>query len=206
MSNAYSLPRAKARICRIAGATFLVIAAATMSSILVSASLPEIVGTCAKLGCEVTGPASRLSTEDQAQVAASPAAQRRFDDYLATRLVRAGLAGVAVLETVPFAVLLMSVGLALRRFGGRAADPLARALPWLRRASIAAIAGALAGPFHDSLLVMLLYPGTPAGPHWMIVLDFQSMALALMLAVAAYATVWALEAGLRAQRELAEIV
>jgi hypothetical protein len=120
-------------------------------------------------------------------------------------VVRLGVAGVTLLDLGPFALMLMGVGLALRRLSG-AGDPLARALPWLRLASLAAIVWALARPLSDSLREMLLAPGTPSGPHWQITADLGEVGIALLLAIAAHAAIWALEAGIRAQRDLEDFV
>lgn len=203
----YLLPSRKARICRVAGALFLLLAAFTAGGVGVAALLPGVAAACAKVGCTMTNHlADQLPEEDRAKIAASPQAGRKFDAYLARPLVRLGVAGIAALDAAPFALLLLGVGLALRRLGGRGDDPLGKALPWLRRASLAAIVRALLTPFTGSLMAMLLYPGTPAGPHWAITVDFGGISVALALAVAAYAAVWAIEAGVQAQRELAEIV
>lgn len=102
--------------------------------------------------------------------------------------------------------MLFSIGLALRRLGGKRCEPLAEALPWLRRASLAAMIWAIGRPLSDSLMVSLLSPGTPEGRQWAITVDMLDIGTALMLTVAAYATVWALEAGLEAQRDLERFV
>ncbi|MEG3091452.1 hypothetical protein U1703_08220 [Sphingomonas sp. PB1R3] len=120
--------------------------------------------------------------------------------------VRTGMIGVTALDEGPFALMLFSIGLALRRLGGKRREPLAEALPWLRRASLAAMIWAIGRPLSDSLTVSLLSPGTPEGRQWAITVDMLDIGTALMLTVAAYATVWALEAGLEAQRDLERFV
>lgn len=207
MADEYFLPRRKAWICRAASVAFLFAAACSASGIVVAAFVPETIAFAERMGWDVTSrPVQVLSLKEQAQVNATPENRLTFEVYLERPIVRMGMAGIAAAERIPFVVLLFGVGLALRRLGQGRVDPLGTALPWLRRASIAAIVWALVVPFVDSLFIMLLYPGTPAGPHWSITLDVQSIGTALMLGVAAYAAVWALEAGLQAQRELAEIV
>ncbi len=139
-------------------------------------------------------------------VQASPAAERRFEAYAMRPLVRAGIAGVTALDDGLFAAILLCVGLALRRLGDRRGEPLSRALPWLRRASLAAMIWAIGRPVSDSLMETLLSPGTPEGGQWAITVDLLDIGAALMLAIAAYATVWAIEAGLKAQRDLERFV
>ncbi|WP_240500094.1 hypothetical protein [Sphingomonas montana] len=162
---------------------------------------------CEDGGCVWTmKPALLLEEDDRASVMASGDAERAFDAHVARPIVRLGLVGVDLVESGPFAMLLLGVGLALRRLGGRGEGTFARALPWLRRASIAAILWAIARPVSDSLMAMLLAPGTPSGARWQVSVDLVEVGTALMLAIAAYATVWALEAGVRTQQDLAEIV
>jgi hypothetical protein len=200
------LTGAKARICRIAGAFFLAAALCMAVVICLTPAAPELLALCTAPHCEVTeGPVDVLPREVQAQLRSSPDALARFEAYRRRALVRVGALGVAVVSLVPFAALLLGVGLALRRLGG-GGGALRQALPWLRRASLAAILWAVSSPLAESLHVMLLYPGTPAGAHWHIVFDLQSILTGLMLAVAAYAAVWAMEAGVQAQHDLAEIV
>lgn len=207
MPDTYSLPARKSRICRIAGAAFLFLAACSLLGALSAGLAPGPNLLCGEAGCRWTLQPARLLGDDQrAAVTASPAAERRFDAYAAQPLVRVGLAGVMLIRNGPFAVLLLCVGLALRRLGAHAGDPLADALPWLRLASLAAIASAFAGPIGQSLLGSLLSRGTPMGAHWIVVADFNEVGTALLLAVAAYATAWALEAGVGAQRDLDSFV
>jgi hypothetical protein len=207
MPGVYSLPRRKARICRVAGATFLFFAACSLLGALSAAVVPGPNLNCVESGCGWTLQPARLLGEDRrAEVLASPAATRRFDAYTAQPPVRLGLGVVMLIRNGPFAMLLLGVGLALRRLGARNGDPLADALPWLRFASLAAIASAFAGPIGASLLESLLSRGTPDGPHWIIVADFGEVGTGLLLAVAAYASAWALEAGVGAQRDLDSFV
>ncbi|WP_097063904.1 hypothetical protein [Sphingomonas guangdongensis] len=206
MPATHLLTSPKARICRVAGGFFLAAALCLAAVICLAPAAPELLALCNGPHCEVTeGPIDVLPREIQTQVRSSPDALARFEAYRRRPLVRVGALGVAAVSLVPFAGLLFGVGLALRRLGG-GGDALGQALPWLRRASLAAIVWALSSPLAESLEVMLLYPGTPAGAHWHIVLDPKSIMTGLMLAVAAYAAVWAMEAGVQAQRDLAEIV
>lgn len=207
MSDGYSLTPRKARICRLGGGFFLFAAALTAITIPLGAAWPELTALCRTGYCEISeGPLESLPLSVQRQVRASPAATAAFDAYTARPLVRLGMLAAIAASSAPFALLLFGVGLALRRLGGSGQDALGAALPWLRRASIFAIVWAVAGPLAPSLIGMLYYPGTPAGAHWYFVLNLQGWGTGLLLALAAYAAVWALEAGLSAQRELDDFV
>lgn len=208
MSDAYSLPARKARICRLAGAFFLILGAMHFVGLGM-----WLVGPAPHVYCDDTGcrwksePLTLLDEEDRAVVAASPGNLRRFLAHVERPDVRVALFGIQQMRAVPFALLILCVGMALRRLGGRAADPLARALPWLRRGSIAAIIWAIFQPLAASLTATVLTSGMPDADYaFYIAADWGEVGTALMLALAAFATVWALEAGVQAQRDLAEIV
>lgn len=147
-----------------------------------------------------------LDDEEREKVVASPHAGRVLAAHVARPTVRLQIFAAKLIDSGPFAVLLFSAGVALLRLGGRDASPLDSALPWLRRGSLAAIAWAVGQPVSNSLMAAVLSPGTPSGGHWYVMFDLVDIGTALMLAVAAYATVWALEGGLKAQRELADFV
>lgn len=207
VSNEYTLPVRKARICRIAGAIFLILAALTTTHVLVAGFAPGPAFDCNDGPCRWTvRPARMLADDQRVVVMASPKVEGRFNAYVAKPIVRLALAGVTIVQMGPFAMLLVGVGAALRRLGGRSGDPLGTALPWLRFASLAALTDAVAAPLGSSLMESLLSLGMPEGGHWILAVNFNEIGIALMLGIAAYATVWALEAGLQAQRDLAEIV
>jgi len=194
-------------ICRWAGAIFLFSASVLGISIMLSGVFPGPKVHCGDSGCTWSLRPSLLLDEDTMKtVQASPTTEQIFDAHVAHPWVRTGIIGVTALDKGPFALMLFSIGLALRRLGGKRREPLAEALPWLRRASLAAMIWAIGRPLSDSLMVSLLSPATPEGRQWAITVDLLDIGTALMLAVAAYATVWALEAGLKAQRDLERFV
>lgn len=206
MSDAYHLPKRKRSVCRVAGAIFLLFAACTALQGVILSAWPGPVFDCVD-GCRWRSePTRMLDDDEQAKVVVTPGADRAIAAHVARPIVRAGIFGVSMIEAAPFALLLAGVGLALLRLGGRGSDPIAEALPWLRRGSLAAIVWAVSQPVSQSLMASLMSPGTPSGPHWYIQVDLVDVATGLMLAIAAYAAIWALEAGLQAQRDLAEIV
>lgn len=205
--DSYSLPPRKARLCRLAGAMFLAWAALTGLGALSSGLYPGPRVQCGEDGCAASSrPSLLLDDDDRELIQASPAIERAFDAHARRPLVRAGVAGIMLIDLGPFAALLLAVGLALRRLGRGGDDALPRALFWLRRASQAAMLWAVTRPLADSLMESLLSGGGPEGAQWRISFDPGDIGVALSLGVAAYAAVWALEAGLRAQRDLADFV
>lgn len=153
-------------------------------------------------------PLTLLDEEDRAIVAASSVNERRFTAYVEEPHTRLLLAAIRSLSSLPFVGLILGVGLALRGLGSNKDDPLAYAVPWLRRASIAAVLWTLAMPLVDSLTATALAHGLPTDDYtfYFVVEDLTEVSSAMLLAIAAYAAVWAVETGLRAQRDLAEIV
>lgn len=207
MTDRHFLPSGKARICRLAGAVFLLCAVAMGIGVALTGILAGAPPHCFDRDCRVSlQPADLLKGDVATQVHASPAARQTYAAYAHRPLVRLGIIGVTLISAGPFALMLAGVGLALRRLGGAGRDALARALTWLRWASLAALAWAVARPLSESLMDSLLSGGTPGGAEWKITIDSASVGTALMLGIAAFATVWALEAGLKAQRDLAGFV
>ena len=207
MQGRYGLRPRQALLCRYAGTIFLLTALSMVLVVVVAGLTPGASPYCGEGGCFwKSQPTILLSEEVRVQVGASPVAQRTFEAYVARPNVRLALASIDAIYTGPFAVLLFCVGVALRRLGGSGADVLGQALSWLRRASIAAFICALTHPIYESLLETLLSAGTPTGAKVQIAIYLGDIGTILLLAIAAYATIWAIEAGLRAQRDLDNFV
>lgn len=207
MPNGYSLSRLQARLCRWAGYLFLFVAALTVADIGFRAIWSGVEIDCSQSGCvREFRPEVLLPEGEQPSLAQDAKARAAFRAYVDRPPIRLALSGIALLGNLPWFVLLLSIGLALRRLAARTGDDLGKALPWLRRASLAALAMVLVIPVAESLTVMLLYPGLPAGPHWYVQVDMVAGAKSLLLAFAAFAVTWAVEAGHRAERDAAEII
>lgn len=210
MYDSYSLSVRQARICRIAAALFLAAALIRFASVLVSTvwtPTPVADVRCANFHCHAAErPDLLLPESERAIIARSPGAVARLVEYSHRPAVRIGLAATDLAEAVPSVFLLLSVAVATWRLGARGADDLARALPWLRRASLAALVAAIVPPLGDSLRAMLLFPAAPSGPHWYFEIDLGPLVMRLLLAFAAFIVSWALAAGGRARRDLAEFV
>lgn len=162
---------------------------------------------CGDGGCSWNPqPLTLLDTDVRLGVEASPTTMRAFYAHVRQPGVRLALAAADAINSVPFGFLLLCVGLALRRFGTQDGDALARGLPWLRRASLAAIVWTIVTPLYDSVVQTVLSPGTPSGAAVQVLVYLNSIASGLLLAAASYAAIWALEAGLRTQRDLENFV
>lgn len=202
------LPTWKARVCRAAGIVFLLVASLWGAATVAQAVVPGWTLTCTEeRGCrQDADPTALLPSDDQAAMRRDPAASARLTEYAAEPMVRAGLAGLVLLDEGFLVFLFVAIGLTLRRLGRRGGHVLGQALPWLRRGAFSAVLWAIAQPVTDSLRAMLMFPATPRGASWYIALDLTVAGPALLLAVAGYAVAWALEAGVRAERDLADFI
>lgn len=207
MPDSYSLPPRRARIVRAAAALFVLAGVASLALTVATMIRPGLDIRCGSTGCaDRTTLIEHIPAEDRPAVEASPTTRTRFAAHVARPAVRAGLAGVELIDGLPFAALMLTVSVGLRRLAARRGGDLASALPWFRRASIAALAMVVARPLARSLEAMILYPGTPVGPMWYAEVEFVRLGFDLLLALAAMAVAWALEAGSRAERDVAAFV
>ncbi|WP_297513045.1 hypothetical protein [uncultured Caulobacter sp.] len=185
------------------GAVFLLAALAVTIVIVVAGTSPGASPICGVDGCEWRNrPVDLLDDDIASQVIATPEHRRAFEAFVRRPDVRFELAAVEVFNRGPLALLLLGVGVALRRLAGDAPNALGQALRWLRLASLAAIAWALTSPIHESLRATVLSGGTPTGPKLELWIYLDRIGGGLLLGLAAYAAVWAIEAGLAARRDL----
>lgn len=209
MQNSYDLPARKAQACRWAGAFFALVAAIALATPIVVIALtgdPMAQWRCSTQGdCGFTGGSlAFLDAEERSAIASSPAAAERFAEHVSRWPIRLGEATLSILSPAPFATLMFGVAMSLRAFG--TARGIAGAIGWMRLTAWAAVIAAIAPPIIGLLHSVLLSPGTPRGPGYQIEIDGGPLLLHLLLAFASFAVVWALDAGRRAQRDLAEIV
>ena len=209
MCDEYDLPPLQARVCRLAAAFFAFVAAvalATPIATLVLTGNPLAQWRCStEVQCGFyDGSLSPLDEEERAAITASPDAATRYAHHLAHPPIWIGLAILSVLSTTPFAILMFGVAMALRALG--TAKGIGGALAWMRLTAWSALAAAIAPPIIGLLQSALLLPGTPHGPGNALEVDGGLLFLHGLLATASFAVVWALDAGRRAQRDLAEIV
>ena len=186
---------------------FLLVGLASLAGPVAVGIQPGFSFHCSSSGCADHSDLVSLAPEDQRGVLQRSAdARAKFSAHVSRPLVRAGLAGANLIGVLPFALLMIFVGSALGRLAGRRGDDLARALPYLRRAAVMALVLVVAAPVSDSMENMILYPGTPAGPMWYFVIELRTVMIDLLLALAVSAVVWALDAGSRAERDVASFI
>ncbi|HET9511144.1 MAG TPA: hypothetical protein VFO80_08330 [Sphingomonas sp.] len=194
-------------MCRIAGGGFILFAIVNLLTLGLWLRGPAPHTYCVPVTCWIkTEPLTLLDESDRTILATSPDRALAFDAYVAQPRVRLALAAIRAVKALPFSLMVLGIGVALRRLGGGSGNPLARALPWMRRASIAAIVWALAKVLVDSLTATVLSGGLPEGFTYYFASEWNEVGTALMLALAAYAMAWAMEAGVTAQRDLDEFV
>ncbi len=148
----------------------------------------------ARLLPEVSGRIPDLSPARAAELA-------RFLDRPGTKI--ALFAGEAV-HAIPAFLLFISLAAVSRAFAG--AQGYAPIIRWLRRAAAAALALVFAEPLSDSIRATALSPFARGGEQVSICFDAGPFLWGLLLAGAAWVSVWALDQARRTEAELAEIV
>lgn len=206
----YSLGRWQAWWCRLLAIAFATAAGVQALSVGLALAAPDLLATeirCSGYRCGISGnPASLLPDAARREVEASAAAMAEFAAHLVVPATRIKLMAAETAGSMPVAALLLFVAAALGTLGRRGPDDLARAIPWLRRASIAALLAVPLVPLGESLQTTVLLAAVhPHGPFSLVV-DLNRFILNLLLAFAAFAVTWALAAGSRAGRDIAEIV
>lgn len=207
MADSYSLPSWKARTCRMAGAIFLLTALLGGCVTAMQAAVPGWTMACEPgRGC-VRQPSvlTLLPEESRAALRNDPAAIAALSSHVGDPLVRAALAGLVLVRGGLMAFLLLAIGTTLRRLGSAGDRILERGLPWFRRGALAALLWSIAQPLGDAMQAILLLPALPERA-WSVPVDLTVAGPALLFAIAAYAIAWALEAGVRAARDLAGFV
>lgn len=209
MTYGYSLTLRQARICRIAAGLLLAIAILQAAALLFAMAAPNTAlrWHCGGAGCTVaTFPELGLTAEQLAEAGAAPGDSAGLVDRLDRPWIRLAQAGLAFVGGLPLAALLFCVAAALWRLSARGGDDLSRALPWLLRASVWTLVYALVPPLAAIASVSLLL--SAIGPQFMFMaeLDVKALLMNLLLASVAFTVTWAIAAGNRAQRDIAEIV
>lgn len=209
MIYSYSLTAKQARICRVAAGLFLAVAALQAGALLFSIAMPNMSlrWQCGSGGC-VTAvvPDLGLTSDQLAAAGVGPGDPAGPLAGLGRPEVRLAQAVLEAMAQLPLAALLLCIALALWRLSRRSGDDLALGIPWLFRASICTLLYALLPPLaqigRSSLLLSAI------GSEWIFwaELDLKALLMNLLLASVAFTATWALAAGNRARRDIAEIV
>lgn len=207
MADPYALSLPRARIVRAIAVLFLFVGLGSVVGTIGSAVSPGLAIHCGAEGCATRTDLIDLAPDDaKAALAASIPAQAAFARHVTRLPVRLGLMATRMINALPFAILMAGVGFALRKLAARRGNDLSAALPWLRRAAAAALIMVIATPIANSLEAMVLFPGTPSGAMWYVAVDVRRLCLDSLFACAALSVAWALDAGGRAEREVANFV
>ena len=209
MTYSYSLTPGQARICRVAAGLFLAMAILQAAALLFAMASPNAAlrWHCGTAGCTAAAfPDLGLTPEQLAEAGAAPEDSAGLVERLHRPGIRLAQACLAFAGGLPLAALLFCVAAALWRLSARGGDDLSRALPWLLRASVCTLVYALVPPLVAMARVSLLL--SAIGPQFVFMaeLDVKAFLMNLLLASIAFTVTWAIAAGNRAQRDLAEIV
>jgi len=205
--GSYFLSRRKARITRFVGATFLIEAVLWALVMTMQAAVPGWRLAC-ELGVSCLQQSSLLNLlpDDRRTVLQhDPQAFAALAAYVGQPLVRIALACLVVVRDGLMVLLLLAIGATLRRLGRLGERVLEEALRWFRRGALAALLWSIAQPLTDVVQAVLLLPALPEKAA-SIPVNLTVAGPALLLAIAAYAIAWALEAGVRAERDLAAFI
>lgn len=193
----------------MAAALFLLVAVTQIIAVAISWSVPgaQYNLRCSDAGCVTTStPEVALPDDLRVQMQASSESVQQFERHVRKPHIWAGLGMVNLIQFAPMMALLILVAVAMRRLGQDRPDAMAAALPWIKRASIAALALAILPSLAVAARVMILMPGTPHGPGIYFALEGGALLINVLIAFAAFIVAWALEAGSRAARDVGGFV
>lgn len=206
----YRLSPAQARACRFVALVLLIVAVAQALSIGLALVAPRLLATdihCTGIHCRIAGnPISLLPDATRGAVEASASAAERLERHLYVPRTRLTLMIAEGIASTPIVALLLFAAVAIGKLGQHSRDDLAQAIPWLRRASIAALVAVPLVPFGESVRTTVLLGAVRPGGNFHLDLDVNRFVLNLLLAGVAFAVTWALAAGSRAGQDIAEIV
>lgn len=151
-------------------------------------------------------PLDQLSSEVRQVIANLPRADARMTAVMADPFWWWRLFGIEMLDTLPFAILFFSVGMALWRFGNREEHRDWSGIGWLQRATMAGVVMAITAPLAELLRDAVYLGALTDVEQFSYSIEFTEMFNHLLFAGVAWAATWALAAGLRARGDLAEIV
>jgi len=210
MSDRYSLSDSQRRACRWFSLLFCAAAIGIGAVAALALSTPGGLTNkvrCVDLHCQVVRETVDLLPQAvRAKVEATPGLRAGLETNLAQARTRAVLTAIELVRCLPLAALFALVAMAMRRLGASGADGYAKAMPWLRRAALAAVVAALAVPVADTLRATVLVDAIDRGRGVYVMFNASQFVGDLLLAAAAWASIWALAAGSRARRDIAEIV
>lgn len=200
----------RGRLCRALGYAFGLAAMTHVASLVIAGLAPRFLSTviaCRRGGCALTGSAAGLLPDGMRGAGmATPDAAAVLERYLALPVVRAQFLATQLAIDLPMIGLLVAVAIGVHTLGQRRGDDVAHALAWFRRGAVLALIAALLVPVAESFRALLVHRAFDPAARFTLSVEVETSMLNVLLALVALAVTWALAAGVKAERELAEIV
>lgn len=200
----------RGRVCRALGYAFGLAALTHVASIVIAGLAPRFLSTvivCRRGGCALTSSSAGLLSDSMRRAEmATPQAVTALDRYLALPPIRVQLFAAQLVMDLPMIGLLAAVAIGVHRLGQRRGDDVAHALAWFRRGAILALIAALLIPLAESFRTTLVLRAFEPAARFTLSVEVERSLLNVLLALVAMAVTWALAGGVKAERELSEIV
>lgn len=200
----------RGRVCRALGYAFGLAALTHVASIVIAGLAPRFLSTviaCGRRGCTLTNSSVGLLSDSMRRAEmATPEAVAALDRYLAFPTVRTQFFATQLVINLPMIGLLAAVAIGVHRLGQRRGDDVAHALAWFRRGAIFALIAALLIPVAESFRTTLVLRAFEPAARFTLSVEVERSLFNTLLALVAMAVTWALAGGVKAERELSEIV
>jgi hypothetical protein len=197
-------------VCKAIGFAFALAALLRSAMIMAAGAAPDLLAVsinCKKLGCTMeTTPLDLLPARLQVATTVAPDATAVLAEHMRQAAVRQDLMVGQLVIDLPMIGLLASVAWGIFVLGQSRGSALGRAIPWLRQGAVFALIAVVTTPFGQAVQTKALARAFESNPGYALDVNVEHVALNLMLALVALAVTWALSAGIRAERDLAEIV
>ncbi len=194
-------------VCRILAALFLVSAVVRLAVSFVPLANPLL--SLPQAGCEECSfrrdPVTLLEPQLARKLAwQTPGSEQRIVEQLGKAEVRLMLFAANLARAIPFFLLFIALAMALRSFAAGGFN--SGAVRWLRRSALASIGWAVAQPVSESIRQTAFSPVTHGQELTHLVLDLNSVLWPVLLSLAVWVCVWALEEAVAIQQDLEEYV
>ncbi len=198
------------RICRVLGYAFGLAAMTHVVSIVIAGLAPRFLSTvivCRRGGCALTNSSAGLLSDSMRRAEMmTPEAVMALDRYLALPTVRTQFFVAQLAMDLPMVGLLAAVAIGVHQLGQRRGDDVAQALAWFRGGAILALVAALLIPLGESFRTTLVHRAFEPAARLTLSVEVGQSLLNVLLALVAIAVTWALAVGVKAERDLSEIV
>jgi hypothetical protein len=205
----YALPPAKRLIVRLIALVFFALGLMEVTLLPLPATAPHFVNPAwdSRQGW-IGEPEAVLPEPARFRLAADPAMRARFVARLQEPSVRTMNFVLSLMIDLAVIVMLGGMGMALWRSTRLVPDAVESGLPWLMAVGWSCVAMAIGMPIIDGFRTALLLRGVMSAPtlFWYDPDSGGTTELALLIAAGILAATWTISAGLKARRDMAEIV